>query len=328
MPSLLSRVLDTGLDATILASFDASGFRRHAAGFDPAELDVDLRDTHVLITGGNGGLGMATARGLLHRGATVHLACRRAGSAAEAAATLEQEGLPGTVHGLHLDLETHARIDAAVPTLPPRVDVLIHNAGILPAERTLTEDGLEQTLAVNLVGPHRLTWLLRDALSRSVAPRVILVSSGGMYLQRLDVGALDNLGGRHDGPTAYARTKRAQVTLARLLQERLGPRAWVASMHPGWADTGGVQRQLPTFHRVMHARLRTPEQGADTTVWMAARQPAPEPAGGFFFDRAPRDPSRMPGTRDRDGEPERLWAAVCAWAGVPESGWMLPEAPV
>jgi NAD(P)-dependent dehydrogenase (short-subunit alcohol dehydrogenase family) len=323
MRPLLRRLSDATLDASIVASFDAAGFRRHARGFAPGELDVDLTGLQVLITGANGGLGMATARGLLARGATVHLACRRPDAGAEAEATLRAEGHPGTPRALPLDLETRARIDTAAPHLPERVDVLVHNAGILPADRGFTEDGLERTLAVNLVGPHRLTWALRPALARSPAPRVILVSSGGMYLQRLDVGRLDNTRGRFDGPTAYARTKRAQVALAPLLQARLGPRAWVASMHPGWADTGGVQRQLPTFHRLMRARLRTPEQGADTTVWMAARQPAPEPRGGFFFDRAPRDPEPAPGTATPGGEPARLWSQLCEWAGVPAEGWQL-----
>ncbi|MEC7947478.1 MAG: SDR family NAD(P)-dependent oxidoreductase, partial [Myxococcota bacterium] len=301
------------------------GYRRHARRFEPTDLDVDLSGVHVLVTGGNGGLGMATARGLLRRGASVHLACRRADAGAAAAAQLQRESLPGTVRAFPLDLETRARVDAATPQLPPRVDVLIHNAGILPAARGHTEDGLERTLAVNLVGPHRLTWALRDALARSPSPRVILVSSGGMYLQRLDVDQLDNEQGRFDGPTAYARTKRAQVVLAPLLQDRLGPRAHVSSMHPGWADTGGVRRQLPTFYRVMKHRLRTPAEGADTTVWLAARRPAPDPAGGFFFDRAAQDPAAVPGTRTAPEEAERLWHWLCEQAGVPAEGWRLPD---
>ena len=322
----LRRTKDRLLDGSVFASFDASGFRRHAQRFAPGDLDVRLDDRVVLITGGNGGLGMATARGLGARGATVYLACRNPHKGEAARDRLRTELDSDRIHCLRLDVSTRATVDAARSHLPPRVDVLIHNAGILPAERCLTDDGLESTLATNLVGPHRLTWHLRNALSASPAPRIILVSSGGMYLQSLRVDQLDNLSGRFDGATAYARTKRAQVVLAGLLQTRLGAPAWVGSMHPGWADTGGVQRQMPRFYRLMKKRLRTPAEGADTTVWMAAKEPPPSPPGAFWFDRRAVDPNALPGTGTDTDEAERLWSQLCAWADVPTTGWGLAAA--
>ena len=103
------------------------------------------------------------------------------------------------------------------------------------------------------------------------APRVITMSSGGMYTQRLDVGALDPIAGEYDGVRAYARAKRAQVELTRLWEQHEGPTGVrFVSMHPGWVATPGIESSLPSFNRLMRPILRTAEEGADTAVWLAA----------------------------------------------------------
>jgi hypothetical protein len=87
-------------------------------------------------------------------------------------------------------------------------------------------------------------------------------------------------------------------------------------MHPGWADTPGVVDSLPTFHRVVGPFLRTPQQGADTMVWLAA---APEPGsvtGGFWLDRRRRRTVYLPWTRSGEDAAEHLWQRVAADAGV------------
>jgi dehydrogenase/reductase SDR family protein 12 len=313
-------LLDRLLDASVVASFDASGFRRHAARFDPADLQVDLSDRVVVVTGGNRGLGLATVSALARLGATVHLGSRSASRGRAAVEAVRAETGSDRVHLMLLDVSTRSGVRSA--RLPERVDVLVHNAGILPSERTSTEDGLESTLATNLVGPFLLTWRARASLLQSRDPRVIHVSSGGMYTQRLDVDALANQRGRFDGAVAYARTKRAQVVLTSLLQALWVRRVHVSAMHPGWADTPGVETSLPGFYRVMRRRLRTPDQGADTTVWLAARREAPEPRGALWFDRAVAPPHLVPGTRDRPGEREALWRQLCAWAELdPRADW-------
>ena len=115
----------------------------------------------------------------------------------------------------------------------------------------------------------------------------------------------------YKGSVAYARTKRAQVVLTEMWAERFAARGIVAhSMHPGWADTPGVSHSLPTFAKLTAPILRTPEQGADTIVWLAAD---PEPAGVtglFWHDRAPRPTHRLRSTTERPGERERLWDAL------------------
>jgi NAD(P)-dependent dehydrogenase (short-subunit alcohol dehydrogenase family) len=190
----------------------------------------------------------------------------------------------------------------------PHLDVLVNNAGALPAERTVSADGNELTLATNVLGPFLLTNLLIPVLSASAPARVINVSSGGMYTQRLHVDDLQSTGGGFDGPTVYARTKRAQVILTELWATRLaGTGVVVHAMHPGWADTPGVASSLPRFHKLTGPLLRSPQQGADTIVWLGAAAEPGESSGGFWHDRRQRPTHRVPWTKETPEDRERLW---------------------
>lgn len=200
------------------------------------------------------------------------------------------------------------------------IDVLVHNAGVLPAARTLTADDLELTFATHVAGPHLLTRLLTPRLRASDDPRMVWVSSGGMYTQRLSLADLAWERRAYDGVRAYAQTKRMQVVLAAQWARELGASAGattegaasvhVSSMHPGWADTPGVETSLPRFHARLRARLRTPAEGADTIVWLAARRPAPSPSGTFWFDRRARWTHYLPWTHSRAATRAALWSLV------------------
>lgn len=307
------------LDATVVASFDQSGFERHARAFVADDLEVDLTGRRMLVTGATGGLGLATATALARRGAEVWVSSRSEARAVAACHSIAQVAPTATVHPAVFDVSVLGSVRAWVASLTiDRLDVLVHNAGILPAERTTTDDGFEQTVATNLVGPMALTAALRPHLSRSDEPRIIWVSSGGMLTQKLDVDATFDPPAPFDGVVAYARTKRAEVVVAERMQRELGPRFAVYSMHPGWAATPGVATSLPRFSKLMRRRLRTCEAGADTTVWLAARAVCPEPRGGFWFDRMPAATHPVPGTRASDAERDRLWdrlARLVDWDG-------------
>ncbi|MCB0969614.1 MAG: SDR family NAD(P)-dependent oxidoreductase, partial [Ilumatobacter sp.] len=156
-----------------------------------------------------------------------------------------------------------------------RLDALVHNAGALLADHTVGPSGVEVTAASQVAGPFLLTGLLLDRLVAASPGRVITMSSGGMYTQPLSVDGLEPSADDYRGTVAYARAKRAQVTLNEMWPvelEALGvPRERVVfhAMHPGWADTPGVRASLPTFAKVVGPLLRTPEEGADTLVWLA-----------------------------------------------------------
>lgn len=262
-----------------------------------------------LVTGANRGLGWATACGLAERGASVHLLCRNPERGRLARDRLIQRTDHPDIHAHALDLADLDQIDAfARHWGPRRVDVLVHNAGLLPATRVLGSHGLEQTVAVHLVGPHVLMRALQPQL---VDARVIFVSSGGMYAKRLDVDAMLDTTGPYDGVSAYAMTKRGQVVLAEQWADVLQDSGTVVhAMHPGWAATPGVQTSLPRFWRTMKHRLRSSEQGADTALWLAIAPEATRSTGGFWFDRAPAPTHRVPWTRERADQRERLWALV------------------
>ena len=149
--------------------------------------------------------------------------------------------------------------------------------------RQLTREGFELTVATHVIGPFILTERLRTKLFQA---RVIFVSSGGMYTKRLNLETMLKTEGRYDGVSAYAMTKRAQVVLTELMAPTfVSSETVVHSMHPGWAATPGVADSLPGFSRFMRNRLRTPQEGADTIIWLAAATHVARSTGQFWFDR-------------------------------------------
>ena len=179
----------------------------------------------------------------------------------------------------------------------PALDGLVHNAGLMTEQRTESREGHELTLSVHVLGPHLLTSLLRPTLTRGA--RVVFVASGGMYAQPLAVDDPEFREGEFSGVTAYARAKRMQVVLAERWAEELADSdVGVHVMHPGWADTPGVRSSLPRFRMLTRPILRTPEEGADTVVWLLA-EPVARPGDGRVLDGpgAAADPFPAAGTR-------------------------------
>ncbi len=194
-----------------------------------------------------------------------------------------------------------------------RLDVLVNNAGVLTQGRELSAGGIELTLATNVIGPFLLTQLLVGLLERGAPSRIVNVASGGMYAQKLRVDDLQSEQGDFDGPTVYARTKRAEVVLTEMWAQRLaGTGVTVHAMHPGWADTGGLKSSLPRFHRATRPLLRSPDQGADTIVWLGAAAEPADSSGGFWHDRRRRPTHLLPRTRETEAERSRLWAECVA----------------
>jgi NAD(P)-dependent dehydrogenase (short-subunit alcohol dehydrogenase family) len=297
------------LDLSPLFSFDRIGFRRHALAFEPGDLEVDLYGRRCLVTGANSGIGYETALALADLGAEVVLLCRNRGRGEAVVETIREATGNRRVDLFVLDVSDLGAVDAATRELRHEpVDVLVHNAGVLPSQRVETSDGLELTFATHVAGPHRLTRGLRPALEAAEAARIVWVSSGGMLTRRLNVADPGWQTRDYDGVIAYAETKRAQVVLAELWADAFAAtRVCVNSMHPGWADTPAVRSSLPRFHRLTEAVLRTPAEGADTVVWLAASPSAEGETGRFFFDRKPVRTHWIPSTRESVEERAALW---------------------
>jgi len=293
------RAISHLLDASIILSFDRTGYRRHAAAFDPTDLQVDLAGRVCLVTGANSGIGFETSLALAARGARVWMLCRNRQRGLAAVRDVRARTGSRRVHLGVIDVSDAASIRRFVRSLKdPVVDVIVHNAGVLPDERTETADGHELTFATHVLGPWRLTRLLLPRLRRSRDARVVFVSSGGMYTQALSLNDWEWRKRPYDGVVAYAQTKRMQVVLAELLAAELEDSGiCVNAMHPGWADTPAVRTSLPRFWNVMRRVLRTPAEGADTVVWLAASPTARGQTGRFWFDRQARSTHLLPWTR-------------------------------
>ena len=309
---------DLLLDASIFCSFDRSGYLRHAAGFVPGDLDVDLEGRVALVSGGNSGIGFETSLALALRGATVWLLCRNRERGERALHELRRRSGSGSVHLALLDVSDLGAVrEFAAGFRATRVDMLVHNAGILPNERVESADGHELTLATHVLGPWLLTQALRPKLIVSPDARVVIVSSGGMYTQRLSLEDCEWRRRPYDGVAAYAQTKRMQVVVARLLADDLpADRVTVSALHPGWADTPAVRSSLPRFWAAMRGRLRTSAEGADTVVWLAASPGARGRTGRFWFDRVERSAHLLPWTRESSADRVTLRAFCTHHAGA------------
>jgi NAD(P)-dependent dehydrogenase (short-subunit alcohol dehydrogenase family) len=305
----LGRALSRIVDPFIVSSFDRTGFRIHSLTFRAEDLDVDLSSRRCLVTGANSGIGYETALALADLGAEVVLLCRSRERAEDAAQQIREQTGNSRVFPELVDMSDLDSIRALAARLSSGpVDVLVHNAGVLPDERIETGDGLELTFATHVVGPFLLTHLLRGSLEKSPDGRVIWVSSGGMYTRRLHLEDPNWNQRKYDRVIAYAETKRAQVVLSELWAEELrGSSVVVNALHPGWADTPSVKSSLPRFHRVTRNILRTPAEGADTVVWLAACPRARQWTGRFFFDREERRTQLLPFTKESEEDRRTLW---------------------
>ena len=276
---------------------------------------TDSRNTlygkKVVLTGGTSGIGKAAAFKLAEKKAFLTIVARNR----EKAEQVQQEIIKKTgnphVDFLIADLSLMHDIKHAAQKLKMEkksIDILINNAGALFNERKLTSEGLEQTFATDLLGVFYLTMLLKEALAQSSGARIINVSSGGMYTQKMDVDDLQNSQEPYNGAKAYARAKRGVVILTQIWAEQFKKFGiTVNAMHPGWVDTPGIERSLPEFHQQVNTILRTPEQGADTIVWLAVSKKAGQRTGLFWLDRRPHETIILPGTGESMGERQSLW---------------------
>jgi NAD(P)-dependent dehydrogenase (short-subunit alcohol dehydrogenase family) len=312
--STIARSVDAVLEATVVGSFSRVGHsvRSRLWGWPAADRGRDLTGRTVVVTGATSGIGLASAMRFAQLGATVRFLARDGAKAERARTRIEQAAGRDTDVAYDLadmsDLASLRGFAARLAASNPRLDVLVHNAGALSRTFSRAPDGTELTLASHVLGPFLLTGLLLPALRRAAPARVITVSSGGMYTQRLELGDLEMDRDGYDGKVAYARAKRAQVVLNHEWARRVSSSEVVFhAMHPGWVDTPGVVSGLPGFHRAMRPLLRTPEQGADTVVWLASAGEALRSNGSFWLDRRRRSEHRVPWTRGGD-DGDALWA--------------------
>jgi len=265
----------------------------------------------VLITGGTGGIGKATAIGLAAIGARVGITGRDLARAEQAAADIRSASENPAVDAFAADMTSQAevrRLAAAVLDAYPRLHVLVNNVGGFWAHRHPTADGLERTFALNHLAPFLLTNLLLDRLKASAPARVVTVSSGAQSMGRID---FDDLQGalNYSGQRAYNQSKLANIMFTNELARRLdGAGVTATSVHPGVVRTNfGAEDQAWFFtiiSRVVRPLLKTPAQGAQTPIYLASSPDMDGISGQFFVNRKPKTPNKVAYDTDMTA---RLW---------------------
>ena len=310
-----STLVDRALEASVVGSFTKIGSTLRAQGEEWAEPE-HLVGRRVVITGATSGIGLAAALRMARLGAHVHLVGRnpqKLRNAEHQVAAVSE----GDVHSHLCDLsrchDTRA-LAAELRLSDFRIDVLVHNAGALLSDFTLTSEGVETTVATHLLNPYLLTEALLASGTLASTGRVITMSSGGMYTQRANVDALEMTATGYSGSVAYARAKRAQTLLSQYWTRRYGSTGrGFHVVHPGWVNTPGVDDGLPLFSKVMGPLLRSPDQGADTLVWLAGQADGEPASGQFWHDRHPRSLYRVANTRLSPDQEVECGNAIATW---------------
>jgi retinol dehydrogenase 14 len=249
----------------------------------------------VLVTGGTGGIGKATATGLARLGAHVGITGRDRARAEAAAADIRSASGSAAVDVFVADMSSQVqvrRLAQEVLDRYPRLDVLVNNVGGFWNTRRVTDDGLEHTFALNHLAPFLLTSLLLDRLRASAPARVVTLSSGAQAMGRID---FDDLQGERSfsGQRAYNQSKLANVMFTYELARRLeGTSVTATVVHPGVVrtafgaeDPAGWQR---VFLPLVRPFMKTPDRGAETPIYLASASDVDGVSGRYFANRKPK----------------------------------------
>jgi len=302
-----------------LSSFTKSAFESASSSKNWEDISsVDLSKRSFLITGANSGLGLSASQYFASRGGTVHMVCRNKDKG-EAAVKQVKENSGNDKVFLHLcDVSRPDQIRNCVKDFENAgytLDVLVNNAGVMLDKREETPDGLDTTFATNTISTFLFTALFLPTLVKGQSPRVIIISSGGGLTEKLLIKEkYEKYKTQWNGRTAYARTKRHQLALCERFAEKFSKTGVLfVAMHPGWADTPAVKTSMPDFYEKFKNKLRTPEQGADTILWLGATNSLTEKDNGEFF----RDRSHeikhfhLAATRYKPNAIDSLWNWCC-----------------
>lgn len=280
-----------------------------------------MRDRVVAVTGATSGIGQAIASEYARLGAQTILIGRDRQRLADAAQRVRDfAGCEATaVETIEADLLDIGETQRAGQTLlaqHPTLDVLVNNAGAMFQDYGQSADGIERTVAVNLVASFVLTETLLPGLL-AARGRVVNMASGGMYAARLNIDTLSGPAEEYGRLSAYARAKRALVALNFHWARRYGDGGVrFNAMHPGWVATPGVADALPRFNAVLRPVLRDARMGADTAVWLGASAAAGHANGQFFLDRTPRPTAVVPGTGFKPSDAQSLYGWLRNISGI------------
>jgi NAD(P)-dependent dehydrogenase (short-subunit alcohol dehydrogenase family) len=283
------------------------------------DLNKLMKGQVCMVTGATSGIGEVTARELAARGAEVVVVSRNAQKCQNTVSQIRKQTGNPAVDYMVADLSSQSQIRRLVKEFRPRfsrLDVLINNAGGFFLRRQESEDGLEKTWALDHLNYFLLTNLLLDVLKSSAPARIVNVSSGSH--RRADINFDDLvLEDGYSGMRAYGQAKLGNVLFTYELARRLeGSGVTANAVHPGFVATnigsnnGWLVNQVM---KVVHLFGRSPQEGADTVVYLASSPEVEGVSGKYFFDRQPIETA--PVTYDRQTA-RRLWQVSAQMTGL------------
>ena len=273
-----------------------------------------------VVTGATDGIGLATAEGLARLGARVLAVGRNAEKGRNVVARLQRETGNPDVFFLQADLSSQSQVRALAQKLLDeyvKLQVLVNNVGGFFLWRSLTEDGIESTFALNHLNVFLLTGLLLDRLKASASARIVNVASESHRHAQLD---LDRLIARRWGSAmkAYGQSKLAMILFTYELARRLSPSGiTVNAVHPGFVasnmyrSSGGLVRLAEPYAKLAG---KPPQEGADTVIYLASSSEVEGVTGKYFVNRHPFRSS--PATYD-ELTARRLWELSAQMVGLP-----------
>jgi len=269
-----------------------------------------MRGKTILITGGTSGIGKAAAVALAAMGANVVIVGRNQKRGEAAVEEIRARSHNESVELMLADLSVKAEVRGLAEEFQERhdrLDVLANNAGLVHSKRTETPDGIETTLAINHLAPFLLTNLLLGRLEKSAPSRVITVSSEAQRWGTMDFEDMQSRR-KYRGFPVYGMTKLANIMFTYELAERLNGTGVSANcLHPGSVGTNFGQNNrgpMALFFRTFKPFMRSPEQGADTLVWLASSPEVEGVSGKYYSDRKEIEAKKV--AYDRAAR-RRLW---------------------
>lgn len=260
----------------------------------------------VIITGGNAGIGKATAIALAKKGASIVITSRSETKAKEAVAEIKKQSGSDKVDFVTIDLSSQKSVREAAERLKakcPKIDVLINNAGCYFSELKLNEDGLEMQFATNHLGHFLLTNLLMENLKAAEKARIINLSSiAHKSTRELDLNDINYQNAAYDGWKSYSRSKFCNILFTRELARRLeGTGITANAVHPGGVRTEIAEKNANWYTKLgwilSKPLMVTVEEGAKTSIHLASSPEVEGESGGywvkskkFFSNRPSQDP--------------------------------------
>ncbi|GAA4583893.1 SDR family NAD(P)-dependent oxidoreductase [Planotetraspora phitsanulokensis] len=279
---------------------------------------VDLTGKRVVITGGGSGIGAETARALAAKGADVTIAVRDVETGEKAAADLRRKAGAGDIRVAGLDLLDRGSIDAFGRAWSGPLDVLVNNAGIMALpELHRTKEGWELQFATNHLGHFALALRLHDALAEAGDARIVSVSSNAHRVSPIVFDDIMFERRPYEEWSAYGQSKTANVLFAVEAAKRWAADGITANaLMPGGIRTGLQRHQTSAAAQEIFDNYdwKTPEQGASTSVLLAASPLVEGVSGRYFEDNNEAEPTTdlhaETGVRAYALDPvaaERLW---------------------